>query len=72
MALSNKQRPDMSEIAAMADMQEELIDDDESASDNGSRNRLRTASALSGEFAGVAEDDEDGGDDAHPPGSDSL
>jgi hypothetical protein len=67
MALSNKQRPDMSEIAAMADMQEGLIDDDESASDNGSRNRLRTASALSGEFAGVAEDDEDDDDDALPP-----
>ena len=48
MALS-KDRPDMSEIAVLADKQDGLVDD-ETESEADSRGRLRTASALSGEF----------------------
>ncbi len=62
MALSDKARPDMSEIVAMADKEDGLIDD-ESESDAGSRGRVRTISALSGEFNGAAEEE----DNSLPP-----
>ena len=51
-----KDRPDMSEIAVLADKQDGLVDD-ESESDAGGRSRLRTASALSREFDGVTNDE---------------